>query len=884
MIDLGRYLKSNRVFFVLATGLMVASCSVEKNTNLSRLYHNLTSNYNIYFNAKESFLNGVKRIEDAYEDDYSMLIPVFEYSDDNAARAGIGDMDRTIQKASKLISLHSMTAKPETDNNATLSEKEQEFYDRKEYNNWVDDSYLLMGKAQLYKNELDDARITFLHNIRETHDAEMRAVSTIWLARTYNEMGNYPEANRLLTETNQQVLGDSDRADYYLTLADMYIRQNQYERAIDPLIDALDNLSGKKDKNRPAFILARLYEETGNSGQATKYYREVISLNPTYEMEFNARISQAGVFDVETGDVKDIRKQLRKLLRDAKNKEYRDQIYFALGNLSMREGKQDEAIEYYHESAAASTTNNNQKGRSYLMLAGYYFEKPDYRISQMYYDSAVTFLDKDYPGYDEYHTKSLNLNELISYLDIVYTQDSLQYVASLSPSEIDNIISGIISKIEEEERQATASTDDRYNLGQFYENQRRFRDNIEASGQWYFYNQSALTFGRTEFRNRWGDRKLENNWRRSNKASTGAINNIMEVSGEQTDDNNIDSASDIKSKEFYLKNLPMTDSLMEESDKMIADALYNSARVYHEKFNDFDRANQSYNDYLARFPNHYSVPQALYNMYRINKDRNNQQANSYRQKLIDTYPDSEYSKILSDPGYLESRLKEENRAEEVYNEAYREWQNGNVMKVIEICDTAQVKFPDSELIPKFMLLKLFALAPLVSEKTLKEELLKITTGFPESEEATRASEIIAYLNKKVPELKEEEDIQIAEQLYDTLDTAPYRFILILKDPGLDMNRLAFDVINYNIDNYTNENYNTRGELVDNEYIRITVGTFQDINTAMEYYNNFNTFELFRNIGDSEILSFIISSSNYEGLNADKDADKYYLFFRENYLK
>ena len=162
MIDLGKYLKSNKVLFVLATGLMVASCSVEKNTNMSRFYHNLTSNYNIYFNANEAFQDGVNRIEDAYVDDYSMLIPVFEYSDDNAARAGTGDMDRAIQKASKLISLHSMTAKPEMDNNATLSDKEQEFYDRKEYNNWVDDSYLLMGKAQLYKNELDTLSVSYV--------------------------------------------------------------------------------------------------------------------------------------------------------------------------------------------------------------------------------------------------------------------------------------------------------------------------------------------------------------------------------------------------------------------------------------------------------------------------------------------------------------------------------------------------------------------------------------------------------------------------------------------------------------------------------------------------------------------------------------------------
>lgn len=878
-----KLLKSNKVLIVLATGLLTFSCSVEKNTNLSRFYHNLTSNYNIYFNANEAYQNGLKRIRDAHDDDYSIIIPVFEFSDETAARAGIGDMDRAIQKTSKLISLHSMTAKPEIDNNKNLSEKEQEFIDRKEYNNWVDDSYLLMGKAQLIKNELDDARITLLHNIRETHDDEMRAVSRIWLARTYNEMGNYQEAARILSEMNTDLLDDPGRADFYLTRADNYIRQRQYERAVEPLTSALGYLSGKNNKNRPAYILARLYEETGNSAQATRYYKEVLKLNPPYEMEFNARISRAGVFDVESGDVKDIRKELNKLLRDSKNREYRDQIYYAHGNLSMREGNVDEAIEYYLESAAASTSNNNQKGRSYLMLAGHYFEKPDYRLSQMYYDSAVAFLDPEYPGYNVYSTRSANLNELTNYLDIISTQDSLQYVASLSPSEIDNIINGIIRKIEEEERLATAPPDDRYNMGQFYENQRRFRDNIDASGNWYFYNQSALTFGRTEFRNRWGDRELEDNWRRRNKSTTGAISGALTDSGEETAEN-LNPETDIKSKEYYLRNLPLNDSSLQVSDDMIADALYNSARVYHERFDDTEQANRAYEEYIRRFPSHYNVPQAMFNLYRMNESINPPLADSYKQKLISAYPGSEYSRILSDPDYLEKKLLEEKKAGEIYDEAFSLWKEGNNEAALGIIDNAVNEFPDSELIPKYMLLKAYALAPSLTEKRLKEELVVIAEQYPGTEEAARASEMIAFLNRKVPELKQEDEIERAVSLYDTLDASPYRFVLVLKNNNLDVNRLAFDIINYNIDNYTNENYNTRGELVDNKYIMITVGLFEDRSSAMDYYNDFSPARTLQVDPEAETLFFIINSGNFDSFITDKDPDRYYLFFRENFLK
>ncbi len=872
---MGRYLKSNNILIVLATGLLLYSCSVEKNTGLSRFYHNLTSNYNIYFNGNEAFLSGVERIKQSHKDDYATLIPIFEYSDIDAARSAAGDMERAINKASKLISLHSMTASPEMDSDKPLSDKEKEFYDRKEYNDWVDDSYLLMGKAQLLKHDYNDARVTLLHNIRESHDEEMRIRSMIWLARTYNEAG------RLLSEIDPQPLDDELKAGYYLSLADMHMRSQQHNRAITALEKALANIKGKKNKNRPAYILARLYEETGNSTEATRYYKKVLRLNPPYEMEFNARISQAGVFDVESGDVENIRKELNKLLRDDKNREYRDQIYFAHGKLSMREGKSDEAIDYYHQSAAASTDNNNQKGRSYLMLAEHYYDKPDYHLAQMYYDSAVTFLAGEYPGYNDYDRISRNLNELTSYLDIVSREDSLQYVASLSPSEIDNIISGIIREIEQEEREAAMPEGDRYNMGQFYENQRRFRDNIEASGKWYFYNQSALTFGRTEFRNRWGDRELEDNWRRRNKSSTGAVAGSEDEAGGEEE---MDETADIKSKEFYLKNLPVNDSLMAESDRKMANALFNAALVYQEKFRDYEKAKQSYTSFISRFPDNYRVPQALYNIYSIYKDRDPQLAESHKERLISRYPESEYAKILSDPDYLETRMKEAGRAEEMYNRAFRLYKNHDMEAAIAICNRAPDEFPQSELLPRFMLLKAYAMGPTLDEKSLKDELLRITDMYPDTEEATRASEMIAHINEKVPELKEEDEIEKAVMLYDTVDTAPYRFMLIIMDKDLDINRLTFDVINYNIDNYTNENYNTRGELVNDEYISITVGTFPGIDSAMEYYNIFRPDEILRNTGEAEILSFIISSSNYKSLMQDKDAGRYYLFFRENYLE
>lgn len=866
------------MLIILVTGY---SCSVEKNTNLSRFYHNLTSRYNIYFNGYQSYMEGLKRISTSNRDIYSAIMPVFEYSNPDAASSANADMERVIQKCSKLIGLHSMTAKPESSGNEQLSDREKEFYNRKDYNNWVDDSYLLMGKAQLIQQKYNEARITLLHNIRESDNIDLRNESSIWLARVNSEMRNFNEASRILDEIRTGGLNDELLTEYYLTRCDIQMKQGNFMAATEPLSLALDKSSKAINRERLTYILARLYEENGNAREAERYYRQVLKLGPPYEMEFNARINLAGVFDVATGDIDEINRELNKLLKDAKNKEYKDQIYYALGNLSMREGKTEEAIEYIRLSAAASSTNTTQKGRSYLMLADWYYNLPDYARSQVYYDSAVFFLPEEYPGYSQFHQKSLNLNELIGHLSAVAREDSLQYVAALPVPQREALINGIIQKLVQEEQQAEAQLDQRYNMGEFYENQRRFQGDIEATGKWYFYNQSALTFGRSEFRNRWGERKLEDNWRRLNKARTG--NSIIneEVTGSVTADTS-SAANNNRKPEFYLRNLPLTDSLVDISNENIARSLFNAARIFQDRVPDTEQANQNYNMLITRFPDNELVPQALYNLYNLNKEAKPSSAEIYRNRLISGYPDTEFALMLSDPNYFETLVNKSKAEEKLYNEAYSAWKNNDMAAAVRICDRGIEEYGSSDLAPKFRLLRAYALARTIDERSLKEELTVITLLFPGSEEAKRASELIAYLNREIPELKVEEEQEIARELYSSDLEGEHYFIIVIKNKSLDVNRLTFDVINFNIDNYTNDNFSSRGELVSDSYIQITVGPFKEGAAATTYYNSFIPKEILRNTGEAEIISFIITSANLDKLNSDRDPDRYNLFFRENY--
>lgn len=880
------YKTQYKYLVILGSSLFLTDCSVEKNTDTTRFYHNMTARFNIYFNGYENFKQGVAKINASNRDDYGEVLKVFEFSDPATPSYCSSDMERAIQKASKLISLKSMTAKPEIDNKKDISEKERELLERKEYNDWVDDSYLLIGKARFYKHEFREAAALFEYCISAANEPAIRNEAKIWLARVHNETGNYTESFRSLSEPDiNSEFTKTLLSMHNSTLADLFVKQKRYSEAIDPLIRAIDQTSGKRTKYRLSFLLAQLYEQTGDGARATYYYNKVIKMRPPYEVEFYARINLPGVLDVKTMNSEEIRRELEKMLKDSKNKDFQDQIYYALGNLSMREGNEEKAIEYFRLSASAPSMNQNQKGRAYLALAGFFYDKPDYMEAGMYYDSALFFLNEKYPDYKALKTKSLNLNSLVAELTIIQTEDSLQKVAAMSEQERNALISTIIARVTKDESEGVSSGySDRYNMGQFYENERRFQEQIDQEGKWYFYNQSALTFGRTEFRRRWGERRLEDNWRRSNRA-------IIAFMQEESDGvNNLpkaDSGSarlDNKSPEFYLQNLPLSDSLLAISNDRIANAMLNAGKAYAERINDPVKATETWDILTERYPENELIPEALFNIYRVNKDINSAKSETSRQKLLGNYPESEFARILSDPAYYEKKMADLKMAESLYKKAFDLYNTEDFNEAVVIAENALVKFPDDHLAPKFMLLRAYCIARQSDERTFKEELNKLTRAWPRSDESKKAGEIIAYLNQKLPELKVEEDRAIARELYVADTSQNHLFALIIADPAFNINQATFDVISYNIDNYTNKNYRTEGNLADGKYMMITVSGFEDYKTALDYYNGFLVEKYVRNSSGAKMFSFLISIDNLIILNSDKKPDLYNIFFIEKYLK
>ncbi|PLX08591.1 MAG: hypothetical protein C0596_06960 [Marinilabiliales bacterium] len=420
---------------------------------MSRMYHNTTLKYNIYFNGNEAYKRGIARINSQNTDNYNEILDVFVDSKEDLAGSAGGDMDKAIQKSAKGIKIHSITKKPDVKKSGSMSKKEKEFYDKNEFNKWIDDCYILMGKSYFIKREYLDARQNFDYIVRQFPDEETKHLANLYLVRTYCEQVNFKAAKETLDfiEAEKELPKKYDGL-FAAIYADYYIKQKEYEAAIPKLLRATKNTKNKKDRIRYTYILAQIYEKLDNLSKASELYEVVAKKNSSYEMEFNAKINMAKCFVGQGKSNKDIRKTLKKMLRDDKNIEYLDQIYYAIAEIDFREGNKNDAIQNYKLSSDNSVSNDYQKALSCLKLGEIYFAKLDYNNAQIYYDTCMAFLPASHDNYREIKTNSQNLNELVGFTSSVEFEDSVQNLAQMSEKERNKVIDQIIADLIEQER------------------------------------------------------------------------------------------------------------------------------------------------------------------------------------------------------------------------------------------------------------------------------------------------------------------------------------------------------------------------------------------------------------------------------------------------
>jgi len=814
----------------------------------------------------------MKTIEQTSEN-YTQFLPIYKNEREDIQSAISGDMDIAIKKSVKMIKMHSITVKPKRKEpkkgkrGYKLTKKQKDFYSKSEYNKYVDDAYLLMGKAHYFKGDYAGALRSLNLILNKFRKEEIRFDAMYWIARTQSAQGNYREAeNYLKLITDDKKHPEKLNLDIDIAYADIFLKQKKYKKAVEKLNYIIKKLKKKKDKARFKFLTAQIYQKINEGDKAIKLYEEVVKLNPAYEMVFNAKINMAKAFIDGTGNSEKIKKILAKLLKDDKNIDYQDQIYYVLAGVEKKEGNEDEAVSLYKKSVSKSVSNNNQKALSYLSLADIYFKRRAYLPAGDYYDSTMSVLNTKYPEYDLISAKTNNLKELTDNLKLINREDSLQRVAKMDSVKRIAFINGIIQKLIADEKAALNAGQptnyDNFNRGDFQQN--------PARGKWYFYNPQALSMGKSEFMKIWGKRKLEDNWRRMNKQIISE--NIEDEEISKSDSGRI---TDNKKVEFYLQDLPLTDSLIAISNEKIAKAYYQAGVVYERRMKDYPEATKSYKGLIKRFPKNDLIVEAYFNMYLLNfkHTKNKTEAEKYRKKILTEYPYSKYAKILSDPNYLVKLKANKKKIDDLYKNAYNYYKAKKYNKVISATDSAFAISKQNHLEAKFLYLKGMSIGSIGKHKEMKNILTELVTKFPKNEITPQAQNVLDILKSG----------KYNPDYYTNEKDNKYFYCVVTSKNGQTTDKMKYVLTTFNVSKFPKEDLKTEVNDLGKDKKLITVEFLVDDSESVKtYINKLQNDTKFKEVSTSEYQDFIISNKNLQRLQKLPIIEKYLKFYKANF--
>ena len=828
---------------------MLYSCSTQKDKFLNRNYHKATSKFNGYFNGKESLKEAIAKLEKSYQEDYNNLLPTTILGDQKQVQKIYPQLNRTIDKAGLIIERHSMEIKGD------------------EKNKWIDDSYFLIGKALFYKQEYTEALEMFAYINRE-YEGYITDLSILWSARAQIELENFTTAEQQMLYLDREVkLKKSDYALFLEINANYHIKQKNWREVITYLSKTIKYSRDKKKKVRLTYIIGQIYHQLEDYKSAYNAFDKVVRMNPEYEFLFNALLSRARAFDPKHNDSSKLINEINKMLKDDKNIDYKDQIYFALAEIALKEEQKDLAIDHLLDATANNSGNDQQQSIAHLTLAEIYFNDAAYLSAQVHYDTAITFLSENHPDFDAVSKKRESLNELVDLYNTITLNDSLYSLSELDEDELKTIIDEIIEEKKEEERLAKEAL--RANAGSRSNTNSRnqFNPLSGGGGKWYFYNPSAISFGYSEFITKWGERRLEDDWRRKNKKQ---IFLDEEEDGEE---------KDIYSQEYYMDLIPFTDSAKSATTDLIVECFYQLGLIYKEELKDFNEAINTLETLIEAYPKNKYEALSYYQLYTLYKLLNDDSsAEEYVQKLKQEHPDCEYLKMIFDPeGYYSENKELVDSAFVYYEEIYAAFSNHEYEYVLAQNSVLEFKYEGHPVAEQLSLLSALSNGHMFGEDTLKVKLDELINTYYSGEVVDEAREILQGLENKSVEPEETRfELDLNEKHY---------YVLALEGGRTNINKTKITVSDFNRKFYNINEYKTQSLMLNIDYQLIIVKPFENGNTALKYLEAIkNTEALKELLGTSDYEHFIISSSNFKAFYKDKSLDKYVVYFEGTYLK
>ncbi|MDD4529121.1 MAG: hypothetical protein PHX48_04520 [Bacteroidales bacterium] len=920
-------LKTYKRLFVLFLLIIVSfSCSTKKNKWYNRAYHTTVAHYNAYWNGNDAFKQGVKSIKENQHDDFSRILNIYKVGSQEQSASAKPNMDRAIEKSSKVIKKHSM------------------FIDKKERNPEIKKAYLLIGKASFYKKDYKVAQATFRHIVSGWKDEPIMYEAMIWQAFTSCMEKDYSLAESTLDQVRNKIADNkapkSLNKFLYSVYADNAIYQKKYSKALE-YIQLTRKYSNSRSLNtRLMFIEAQLYQQAQELEYASKLFGKVAIRAKQYDMQFAAQLHQAMCYDPKKGDSKKIKSKLEKMADEDKNLEYKDQIYYALAEIYYKDKNVDRACEYWAKSVSASFQNTNQKIASSIRLADVNYEILEkYEPAHDYYDTALTVMKKDYPDYTIIKNKQIVLANLVTNLRIVTRWDSLLALSDLSQADLDKKIDTWIKEYKKKQEEIKKAELLAKALLSQSNRQNPFNQSQQVSS-WYFYNLTTVQAGKAEFIRIWGQRKYEDNWRLSDRQQSFEFEEI-DMDSTQTDQaDSLDENGNPKSpqlaanknpesKEYYTKDIPRTQEKKDSIHSEISKALLEAGYIYYQGLSNNGKAIETFLNLQKRYPTYPTTLPSSYHLYKIyDKIGQTPNANYYKNKILKEFPESEFAMMIQNPDYWQEISSINSESDKIYNEVYNTYTLKDYQQTIAQAKQAINDLHFGPYIPKLLYLEAISKGKIYGIDSLMNDLNLIVYNYPQhsitptienqlkylSANYNIASQNLTYKEKPLenknqinqytksenPNNKDtvqdnkteiidhtisDEDILDAESLVYRYRNMEHFYVIIFDDDKLNSSEIKIKFSDYNSKYYKSDNLKLTSMLFTMSEQMITVNRFESIEKAMSYYKDLiSNNEVLNDIDPTLFKHFIISTQNYPTFYNRKNIPAYLKFFRIFYLK
>jgi len=836
----------------------LAGCSAERKNLISKTYHNTTARYNAYFYAKNR-IDEIRRINwEAHDNNYDKVLRIYPQLDSARAETYKEQTQDAIEKASIAIERHKNSR-------------------------WVDDSYILVGLARYYDLDFRNGIETFKFVNKNSEDDAARHEALAHLIRTYTDALEFQNAQVVSDYLKREDIGKDERKIVELNRAYLYQTTEDLDNMLKHLVAAAPLLKKKDGKGRIYFIIGQVYTHLGFDAEAYSYYKQCIASNPEYELDFMARLNMFQVAEIsKTSDIRAARKAFSKLLKDRKNKEFQDKIYYEMGEFEARQGNLDLALKNYRESLRHGTSER-QRGMSFLRLGQIYYDSlKEYELAQAYYDSTIAVLPKDVDNYDDILTRQQVLKEFVEQLNTITLQDSLLRLAERDTAEVRAQFVELLREKARAEQEKARLIEERIAA-----RSTNFALNGDRQGfaitSWYFDNPAAVAQGQAEFRRVWGDRPLEDHWRRSNKqvlreyteegptAGVGLVDN-NELSTSADPDEGIQQAAS-----GMMSEIPYSPEQKTAALTKIEDAYYRLGNIYNFDLEEDLNAANTFENLLDRFPESDYNPEVLYQLYLIYEKIDPPAMEQVKNALITKYPNSRYARLILNPNYTKESSEANEKLKKAYEEAYSYYKNKEYGIALAKADSALSVYPESSYAPKVALLKILIHGRNESKEAYENRLRNFIEEYPDAGETT-------YARKLLTESETFESTSRAEAItyLKNMQEAHYYIVLFETDKnvadGINESLDLFNKLNYQGDDLQMSNL-----ILESGRTAILVGLFENGETAYDYLKKIeNNHVIDRDWQNSKMINFVIGTDNFDILYQTKNLQSYLKFFNENY--